>query len=103
MVDYLASVYANIRDFYDRTFWNWVDAVTEYGQGYVINYSGLRWLSGANQLWIDDPSVLTSRLLARLCGFFSPPSCGMERGDGSRSAAPITRKMFKLRLLYPLE
>jgi GNAT superfamily N-acetyltransferase len=71
MVD-LATVYENIRDFYCRTFWQWRDAVTEYGDGYVLNYSGLSWLSGANQLWIDDPQVITPRLLSNCVRFFRP-------------------------------
>lgn len=71
MVD-LQAVFQNIRDFYRRTFWEWRDAVTEQGDGYVLNYSGLSWLSGANQLWVDDPAVVTPRLLSQCVHFFRP-------------------------------
>src|SRR5574341_2536021 len=66
------TIVANIRAFYRRTYWQWREAVTEYGDGYVLNYSGLRWLSGANHLWIDDPAVLTARFIEHCLRFFRP-------------------------------
>jgi len=66
----LSAINQNIRTFYERTFWNVPTAITEYGDGYVMTYSGYAWLSGANQLWIDDPAALDSILLTKTVQFF---------------------------------
>src|SRR5688500_1167703 len=71
-MDALKSAYDNIRDFYRRIFWEWRDSTTEHNDGYVLNYSGLRWLSGANQLWVDNPARITPRLLSECVSCFRP-------------------------------
>lgn len=68
----LSAVYQNIRSFYERVYWNWQEATTEHGAGYVLNYSGLSWLSGANLLWIDFPDALDGALIQRSIHFFRP-------------------------------
>ncbi|HLA43518.1 MAG TPA: GNAT family N-acetyltransferase [Aggregatilineales bacterium] len=66
----LPAICQNIRTFYEHTFWDIPTAITEYGEGYVMSYSGHAWLSGANQLWIDDLSVLDNALLTKAVQFF---------------------------------
>ena len=66
----LRAIYANIRDFYDRIFWQDEQTVTEYGEGYVLNYGGKPWLSGINQLWVDDPTVVNPALFDYSQRFF---------------------------------
>ncbi len=68
----LLDVFENIRDFCERMYWQWPDSVTEHGEGYVFNYSGLVWLSGANQVWLDDARVVTPLFLERCSRFFRP-------------------------------
>ncbi len=68
----LLAAFENIRDFCERMYWDWPEAITEHGLGYVLNYSGLTWLSGANQLWIDDPSIVTPMFLEMCLRFFRP-------------------------------
>jgi len=68
----LEAIQANIRDFYERMYWQIPGANVQRGQGYVLNYSGKNWLSGANQLWIDDASVFDMQLLDRAVRFFRP-------------------------------
>ncbi|MBZ0307592.1 MAG: GNAT family N-acetyltransferase [Anaerolineae bacterium] len=66
----LLSAFDNIRDFCERMYWDWPEAITEHGSGYVLNYSGLTWLSGANQLWIDDLSIVNPTFLEMCVRFF---------------------------------
>ena len=68
----LHGIQANIRDFYERMYWAVPDAKVERGEGYVLSYSGKSWLSGANQLWLDDPRVFGVSLLDYSVRFFRP-------------------------------
>jgi len=69
------AIYANFRHFYQQIFWTSPAAITRRGEGYVMTYSGKPWLSGANQLWLDDPKALTAMLIAEAVAFFRPYKC----------------------------
>lgn len=66
----LDESYSTIRHFYERTFWEAPGAVTEYGAGYVLSYAGSSWLTGANQLWLDDEASFGIRLIEKSVVFF---------------------------------
>jgi GNAT superfamily N-acetyltransferase len=66
----LAAVYANIRDFYDKIFWRRPGGTNEKGDGWVLNYTGNRLMSGANHLWIDRAEVFNAALLDHAIRFF---------------------------------
>lgn len=90
----LHAAFENIRDFCERTYWDWPESITEHGDGYVLNYSGLTWLSGANQLWIDDPSIVTPFFLERCLRFFRA-----YRAEWSVVVVPAIQPELKERIL----
>lgn len=90
----LLASFENIRDFCERMYWNWPDSITEYSDGYVLNYSGLTWLSGANQLWVDDPSIVTPMFLEYCSRFFR-----RYRAEWSIVVMPVVQPDLKDRIL----